>query len=348
MQWLMVCCVLSLLSVIECAGVKGKHCPEQKPSAPPSPVPPANLSAPIILNINQLRDVKKSSTAGGYGGDKFSDPVESRELVQIYSITIWHGEKVEGIEVVYIDSEGWEYRANHHGSNEGDKIDTVALDSEHVIVRIEGFTDYNYVGSISFVVENTVTGERATHGPYGQDSSSYPYSLDGIILGFHGREGEKLDALGAYYLDLATKGPKFGGDGGDSWEDPVNAHVPGVVGIKRIAIKHGQSIDSIQMDYSLLWDGTYHGERHGGDGGSMNNIDLQDGEKVVEVRALVGLYLNQLVFVTQKQDGTTREYGPFGQVGESDKELSFFGDIIGFYGSVGNILDSLGVYYIDC
>ena len=171
MQWLMVCCVLSLLSAIECAGVKGKHCPEQKPSAPPSPVPPANLSAPIILNINQLRDVKKSSTAGGYGGDKFSDPVESRELVQIYSITIWHGEKVEGIEVVYIDSEGWEYRANHHGSNEGDKIDTVALDSEHVIVRIEGFTDYNYVGSISFVVENTVTGERATHGPYGQDSA---------------------------------------------------------------------------------------------------------------------------------------------------------------------------------
>ena len=33
---------------------------------------------------------------------------------------------------------------------------------------------------------------------------------------------------------------------------------------------------------------------------------------------------------------------------ESDKELSFFGDIIGFYGSGGNILDSLGVYYIDC
>ena len=339
MKWTTVCGVLSLLFAIDCAGVKGHYCPQ---------APGSLRTGTENLNINELREVRKSSTAGGMGGDKWTDPVESYELSHIQSITIWHAAKVEGIEVVYTRSNGGTYNAPLRGSKDGFSMDKVSLDSDHTIIRIQGHTDWNYVGTISFIVQSKSTGENTTYGPYGTETGNWEYSLDGIILGFHGRAGEKLDALGAYYLSLGEKSPRFGGDGGDPWEDPVNTNSPAVVGIKRIAIKYGTSIDSIQVDYHLLWDGTLYGDRHGGEGGSMASIDFQEGERLIEVRTSFAGGLNQVKFITRKTDGTRAEYGPYGEEGKDDTKMSFFGDIVGFWGSAGSIMDSLGVYYTSC
>ena len=343
MKWTTVCGVLSLLFTIDCAGVKGHNCPQ----APDSyTLPPGQRIASEILNINEPREVKESSTFGGEEGDPWGDPVEPYKLSQIQSITIWHGAWVEGIQVVYYN--GTLYNAPLHGSDKGKYNDTIPLDSDHLIVRVEGYTDGKHVGNLMFTVQSKIGGPPTYYGPYGRNITGDKYALDAIILGFHGRAGETLIALGVYYLSLEEKSPQFGGVAGDLWEDPVNTNSPPIVGIKRITITYSTVIDSIQVDYRLLWDGTLNGDKHGGEGSSMYMMDLEEGERLIEVRASAGALLSQVAFITEKSDGTIGEYGPFGQERKDDNIISFFGDIIGFWGTEGSVVYSLGVYYTDC
>ena len=289
-----------------------------------------------------------SDMVAGEGGDYyFDDQLYYYELVGIDSIKIWHGEQVDGIEVVYRKKDGGLFEAEHHGGYGGEAQDTIILAAEEALVRIEGYTTDVVVDRISFIVENTLTGERKTHGPYGRSGINY-YYLDGLILCFFGRFGTMLDGIGAYYIPLTYKGPFFGGTSGDAWTDPVESNTHPIVNINEIIVKHGMSVDSIRTRYQLLWGEVLEGEKHGGDGGSESNVYLEEGEVIVEVHAKVGLYLNQVRFVSSRLDGSTGEYGPFGQAGEDDKDVSVYGKVIGFYGGGGDVVDALGVYFVGC
>ena len=170
-----------------------------------------------------------SDMVAGEGGDYyFDDQLYYYELVGIDSIKIWHGEQVDGIEVVYRKKDGGLFEAEHHGGYGGEAQDTITLAAEEALVRIEGYTTDVVVDRISFIVENTLTGERKTHGPYGRSGINY-YYLDGLILCFFGRFGTMLDGIGAYYIPLTYKGPFFGGTSGDAWTDPVESNTHPIV-----------------------------------------------------------------------------------------------------------------------
>lgn len=80
--------------------------------------------------------------------------------------------------------------------------------SDESVVEVRGTTGiYNYptpvVTSITFVTN------KRTYGPYGNESGEkFSYSVkNGYILGFHGRQGQYVDAIG--FTVVSTGLPDF-------------------------------------------------------------------------------------------------------------------------------------------
>ena len=138
------------------------------------------------------------------------------------------------------------------------------------------------------------------------------------------------------------KCPKFGGEGGIPWDDGVELYIPQVMNIKEIVIRFGESVDSIQVNYELLWGGVLEGDTHGGSGESLTIIDLEPGEKIVEVYTTFTTIINQISVTLEKPDGSRVEYGPYGSAAGGDS-VYITGDIIGFYGIAGEM--PLGCMY---
>ena len=55
--------------------------------------------------------------------------------------------------------------------------------------------------------------------------------------------------------------------------------------------------------------------------------------------------LDQLSFTTVKYGGVNAHYGPFGNLGRENFSIS--GNIYGFFGSAGDYVYGLGVYYYN-
>lgn len=141
------------------------------------------------------------------------------------------------------------------------------------------------------------------------------------------------------------KSNRFGGNGGRPFDDNITAYDPAVVGIQAIRIRHGNQVDSIQATYILATGSTFAGGRHGGHGGRETYLQLEAGEEIIEVYGKTNHALvDQISFVTRKADGTVQIYGPFGRTGETSYSVK--GQILGFYGRSGNLLDSIGFYHV--
>ena len=339
-QWLTVVGALCLISAIACAAeeVKEQDCERNLNAPSDTPLPRGIILGP--------RMVKKSDMVAGKDGDNFDDQLELTIKVGVMNITIWHGKQINAIQVAYRDADGTVSVSERHGGDGGQET-SYSLSTDEVVVGIEGYTTDVVVDRISFVIENTVTGERKTFGPFG-NTGLIPYYLNGLILCFYGKSSSVLNGIGAYYMDIPSKSPVYGGKDGAPWQDPVMWNFDPIVGISEINIWSGLSVDSIQVNYYVLWGYLYEGEKHGGDGGSLSTIRLDRDEVVVRVHMSVGLYINQLRIVTRKQSGYTREYGPFGEAGDRDRDVTIYGRVIGFYGGEGDVLDALGAYFIRC
>lgn len=67
----------------------------------------------------------------------------------------------------------------------------------------------NYIGK--FVVNSLsfITNAEKIYGPYGREAGGTPFSLvikeGGAIVGFHGRAGSFLDAIGVYLQKFTTR-----------------------------------------------------------------------------------------------------------------------------------------------
>ena len=56
-----------------------------------------------------------------------------------------------------------------------------------------------------------------------------------------------------------------------------------------------------------------------------------------------GRLVDQLIFTTRKVDGSVHTYGPYGKTGNTPFEIE--GNIVGFFGRSGALLDAIGVFY---
>ena len=289
------------------------------------------------------RNITRSAAFGGGGGSAWDDNVTSHSptIVGIYKVDIRHGNQVDMLQVTYRLVDGSTYTAPAHGGTRG-SLSSFTLASNERIVRVEGKTNNTLVDQVTFVTQNDVGAEK-TYGPFGETGQT-PFKVEGHIVGFFGHSGNLLDALGVYYLPPLTKSSEFGGTGGSAFADQVDTNIPPVLNVKRMRIRHGNQVDSIDVDYLLLGGGTLDGSNHGGTGGSPTVVEFDDGEYIIEMAGKTNnVLVDQVTFTTIKRDGTTATYGPFGRTGETEYRVK--GNIVGFFGRSGNLLDAIGTFY---
>jgi hypothetical protein len=138
----------------------------------------------------------------------------------------------------------------------------------------------------------------------------------------------------------------FGGQGGGAWDDVETLGAQSITGMKRIAVRTGTLVDRIETSYALS-NGGNSIQAHGGTGGSPVELELLPNELLVAVKGRSGALVDQVEFMTAVIYGSgdppyLRTYGPFG--GGGGTPFQIWGDIAGFHGRSGSLIDSIGCY----
>nr|WRQ20294.1 jacalin-related lectin 4-like [Citrullus colocynthis] len=299
--------------------------------------------------INEVGPEKFSlGEYGGEGGDPWD---ESFRIVK--QLVINHGQWIDSIQMEYEDQNGELVWSKRHGGNGGSQSE-IALESDEHLVLVHGYySDIRKWGIAATVIRSlTLKTNKRIYGPFGiEDGTKFSFPLTGLkVVGFHGRSGLYLDAIGLSVQTTQINGigpekfsfGKYGGEGGNPWNENFRT-------IRQLVINHGQWIDSIQMEYEnengeLVWS-----ERHGGNGGSQSKVvlDFPD-EHLVTIHGYYddiyywgfdGTVIRSLTLETNK-----RSYGPFGV--ENGTKFSFptVGvKIVGIHGRSGLYLDAIGL-----
>ncbi|KAJ1685440.1 hypothetical protein LUZ63_016830 [Rhynchospora breviuscula] len=142
--------------------------------------------------------VKKYSSHGSPAQREYEIDDIIGEIARVVKITVLHGAVVDGLMVFYKLFDG-STSAYSFGGNTGRREEISFKEDEHIIcVRgcIGPMREKNYVRSI--VIETN----HKVYGPYGQEHheyNAYKFEADGgQIIGFHGRYGEFVRAIGVY------------------------------------------------------------------------------------------------------------------------------------------------------
>ena len=289
-----------------------------------------------------------SPTHGGSGGAHFNDPISthSPQIVGIRALRIRHGNQVDSIQATYILEDGATWVAPKHGGSGGSES-YIQFDAGEFITIVDGKTNGTLVDQFTFTTEKG-DGSVRKYGPYGNTGQT-AFSVSGHVIGLLGKSGNLLDAIGFHFAQISLKSVstsrRFGGNGGRPFSDDVSTHKPEITGIKAIRIRHGKHIDSIQATYRRADGSTWAAPRHGGSGGRESYIQFADNEDIIHMEGKTNnVIVDQLTFVTRKGDGSQGKYGPFGKTGKTPFAVD--GKILWFFGLAGNLLDSVGVFYI--
>lgn len=169
------------------------------------------------------------------------------------------------------------------------------------------------------------------------------------LVGFHGREGDAIDALGAYFAPIptlvpvipATKLPAVGGNGGVAWDDGVYDNV------KKIYVGQGNDgVSFVKFEYvkgTNLVSGNDHGKKTilGAE-----EFVLEDGEYLT---VLEGYYdtifgVEEPMIISLQFKTNKRESVQFGMDAGEKFSLGEKGHkIVGFHGQASDVLHSVGV-----
>ncbi|XP_050366078.1 jacalin-related lectin 3 [Argentina anserina] len=134
---------------------------------------------------------------GGHNGLMWDDGVYST----VRQLVIAHGSGVDSIQIEY-DSKGCSFWSDRHGGNGGWKTDMVKLDyPEEFLTSVHGhYGKISDWGAVS-VRSLTFISNKRSYGPFGMEQGTYfslPVTPGNKIVGFHGKSGWYLDAIGAY------------------------------------------------------------------------------------------------------------------------------------------------------
>jgi hypothetical protein len=140
---------------------------------------------------------------GGGGGSFFCDPVlsgTSAPFVGIRKIVVRHGDKIDSLKTTYLQEDGSTVTCGPYGGSGGDPT-TINLESgETIFATLVRSGDE--VDSLTFLSVQK-DGTRNTYGPYGGGGGSQTI-INAGLLGFMGRSGAKLDAIGFFLQSPPT------------------------------------------------------------------------------------------------------------------------------------------------
>ena len=311
---------------------------------PTSPVNMPDTIRPVLITDNY----------GSTQGLVWDDDILSHQptIVGIRHVNISYENQINSIQVTYLLADGTLYNAPRRGSSIGHSA-SIALNEDERFVRIEGMESASGVTQLIFISKNS-GGIESMHGSFGGTGGT-PFSIEGYILGFRGFASSAIHGLSAYYLSpLIKSNETFGGSARTyPFDDNVGASIPPVVGIKKIRVYHGWIVDSIQCTYILYGGSLYEGEQHGGPGGGLTTVTLEENEFLYRLVARTfnnGMYLDELTLYSTRQQNS-RMHDPFGD-GTSGNLYEFSGNILGFYGYLvdfnqpGTAVSRIGVYTV--
>ncbi|KAJ3688538.1 hypothetical protein LUZ61_017702 [Rhynchospora tenuis] len=134
-------------------------------------------------------------------------------------------------------------------------------------------------------------------------------------------------------------GPCGGGGGSEK-----NMDSNGITRIVKISIRHGAAIDGFAVRF-LRNDREESTEQWGGQGGNLTEFNLQANEFITAVKGYYGTFNGMFVVKSLKFVTNLGTFGPYGKEEGIPFELpAINGQIIGFHGRSGQLLDSIGVY----
>ncbi|KAJ6998693.1 hypothetical protein NC653_014763 [Populus alba x Populus x berolinensis] len=143
---------------------------------------------------------------GGAGGSKFDDGT----YTGIRQIHLSRHVGIVSIKVQY-DRDGQAIWGSKHGGTGGFKSDKIIFDYPYeILTRVTGtYGSLMYMGP-NIIRSLTFYTNKGKHGPFGEEQGpSFTNKIDeGKIVGFHGREGILLDAIGVNVLAGAVKPTK--------------------------------------------------------------------------------------------------------------------------------------------
>ncbi|XP_072964195.1 jacalin-related lectin 19-like [Typha angustifolia] len=140
------------------------------------------------------KTVIKMGPCGGMGGAARDINVDGVE--RIIKVRIRHGSAIDAIMVFY-DRNGHHEWSDSFGGTGGDLTEINLMPNEY-FTSIEGrygnYDGFLVIRSLTFV------SNLSTYGPYGVEGGVpfYLPAVNGKIIGFHGRSGVYLDAIGTY------------------------------------------------------------------------------------------------------------------------------------------------------
>ncbi|KAM7468839.1 hypothetical protein LguiA_007022 [Lonicera macranthoides] len=257
-----------------------------------------------------LEGIISLGPCGGLGGDQWSCRA-SREITEIVL-------RVEGNikSISFKDASGmvsgtFGGRGNDPNDRGEEKKIEIQWPSEY-LKSISG-TYGSYKGLLVITSLSLITN-LTTYGPFGTASSetfSFPIA-NSAVVGFHGRCGYYLDALGIFVIPTNSEGSisvgQWGGPGGDPFSFRVGSW------IKEIIVREGININSLSFK-----DG--NGQQYGKFGGNNPN-DLGEERKVSSV--VIGFhgrgdyYLDAIgIHVIPRDIEGTISIGPWGGQGGS-------------------------------
>ncbi|XP_028771953.1 mannose/glucose-specific lectin-like [Neltuma alba] len=276
---------------------------------------------------------------GGSGGDHWSFKASSG----ISEITLYVDSNVKSISFTdgNGDTSGTFGGENHNDLGEEKKI-KIASPSEY-FTTISG--TYGKYAGLTVITSLTFATNLTSYGPYGKttgDEFSIPIA-DSVVVGFHGRSGYYLDALGIYVQPVAgsiSLGP-WGGEGGEAFDFKVASW------IKEITIYDGQCINAIAFKDANGNEYGMFGGRDPKDAGTKKIITIDgSSEYLTSISGTYGTHkvktpvITSLSFVTNL---TT--YGPFGTVKGTSFSIPIEGSFVnGFHGRHGYYLDAIGIF----
>lgn len=140
---------------------------------------------------------------GGQSGSNWDDGV----YTTVRRILITHGAGVDSIQFEY-DKQGSSSWSNKHGGTGGYKTDEVKLAyPDEFLTSVHGYYGPLYHGGPFCVRSLTFVSNEKTHGPFGVELGTF-FSCPKVgdkIVGFYGRCGWFLDAIGAYLKPAEQK-----------------------------------------------------------------------------------------------------------------------------------------------
>ncbi|KAI8799479.1 hypothetical protein BJ742DRAFT_781378 [Cladochytrium replicatum] len=152
------------------------------------------------------------------------------------------------------------------------------------------------------------------------------------------------------------------GNGGSPFDDHASLTSQGLkpLAVAKIAVRAGLYIDSIQFSYRVLTPDeptprVYTPGLRGGDGGTLHETRLAEGEFVIVARGRAGGVVEGIEFViANARTREVRTFGPFGSMKEPEEgsrnagiKFGYMGPIVGIGGRCGMYLDGLWFHYVD-